>query len=95
MLPNVKIDFNKKGDTVIKRSEKPERKTCKLEFECNGNCWMNVAGNYGTWETIAKHCNGTLKEQKLNDDVFNGKKERKELTTLFNFTDKEKETLNL
>ena len=63
---------------------------CKNSFECKGHCWMNVAGDGAVWGVISNHCKGTLNEQKMNDDVFNGEKNIKDLEAIFEFSDEEK-----
>jgi hypothetical protein len=58
-------------------------KRCDKSFECEGYCWLNVAGDYDLWYDVAKKCKGTLKEQKLNDDYFNGRVDKKELIDFY------------
>ena len=54
-------------------------KRCKDEYECDGNCWLNVAGGYDIWDAVSNKCKGTLKEQKMNDDYFYGRVKEEEL----------------
>lgn len=65
--------------------------TCKKEFECGGDCWVNIAGGFSAWEVCSKHCKGTKKEQTLLDDVFNGKngKTKEDVVKEFNLNDEE------
>ncbi|WP_123053127.1 hypothetical protein [Clostridium sp. JN-1] len=63
---------------------------CKKEFECGGNCWMNVAGDGAVWDVLSDHCTGTSKEQKLMDDFFNGRKNKEKVYAKFNLSEAEK-----
>lgn len=65
--------------------------SCKQSYQCKGDCWLNIAGDYTVWETISKHCKGTSEEKKRIEDIFNCHKPKEELLGAYNFTDKEKD----
>jgi hypothetical protein len=52
--------------------------SCKESYPCKGYCWMNVAGPLDVWDKVSEKCQGTLEQQKMNDDYFNGKISRSE-----------------
>ncbi|MBU2703667.1 hypothetical protein Ga0466249_004815 [Sporomusaceae bacterium BoRhaA] len=56
---------------------------CDSKFPCGGDCWLNVAGDYAFWEMIANRCTGTLEEQKINDDYFNGRITEKQILNFY------------
>lgn len=64
---------------------------CSQEYECKGECWLNVACcSNDIWETIARKCNGTREEREMLGDMFNNKRDRSELFLKYNFTEEEK-----
>lgn len=65
-------------------------KRCKHSYECCGECWMNVAGNYAVWNIISKQCKGTEKEKKLIEGIFNNCKSPSALFHIYDFTNREK-----
>ncbi|MBU2704196.1 hypothetical protein Ga0466249_005350 [Sporomusaceae bacterium BoRhaA] len=58
-------------------------KICDKNYDCNGECWINVAGDPPFAGAIADKCNGTLEEQKINDDYFNGRKTKDEIVKFY------------
>lgn len=68
---------------------------CRNEFECKGNCWLNVAGNYDAWEVVSSKCKGAKEDQELNDNVFNRVIHKLEIINKYDFTDEEKEILDM
>lgn len=67
-----------------------KREVCKFEYECKGNCWVNVAGDLEVWKTISKHCRGTKREQYLLADIFYNKKPFEELFKIYEMSEEEK-----
>ena len=58
---------------------------CKETFECQGDCWMNITGDPPIAGKIMSICKGTLTEQKINDDYFNGKINKEQLNEFYKF----------
>lgn len=64
-------------------------KVCKECYECQGLCWLNVAGIFDVWEVCSHKCKGTKAEQECLDKLFNNEIEEKELLSKFNLDDEE------
>lgn len=63
---------------------------CKDSYQCAGDCWLNIAGDFDVWEIIAKYCKGTEEEKKLIENIFQGNRKKEDILELYNFTKKEK-----
>lgn len=66
---------------------------CQICFECGGNCWLNIGADYDAWEVISSKCKGTTEEQSMLNDMFNDKRDRKDILKRYDFSDYEKDVL--
>jgi hypothetical protein len=89
------LNLNLRGKLIIMEDKKSScglRKKDKLG--CCGNCWLNVGGIFDVWEIISKKCNGSKKEQQILNEMFDDKRDRKEILNKYTFTKDEKEILD-
>lgn len=60
------------------------------EGVCNGQCWLNVGGNFKVWNIIKKHCTGSENEKNLIDEIFIGNKDKEDILKKINLSEEEK-----
>ena len=55
---------------------------CEIEFECKGNCWVNVGGSQKAWDIVSRHCNGSIKNKELINKALHESLHREHRTAL-------------
>lgn len=92
----INLGYNYNECSTITKEEfalaiaKFEARKCAKEFECKGNCSLNVAGSFDVWHAVSNHCSGTKEEQNLIGDIFNKNKSKEIILSKYSFTDIEK-----